>query len=373
MGGELSNVVLDAIPYPVLMLDAENIIISANLASEGFFHTSTSYLCSRNLSEFLPFGTPALDMLIRVRQRKAAIREYGIDVSSPRIGQNAIVDVFATPLSEPAGHIVIIFQMRAMADKIDRQLTHRSAARTVTGLAAMLAHEIKNPLSGIRGAAQLLENSVEADDKSLTKLIRDETDRIVKLVDRMEVFSDERLPGRDPINIHSVLDHVRTIAQNGFGKNIAFIEEYDPSLPPVLANRDQLVQVFINLVKNACEAMDGDSNPQITFTTAYRSGIKLSSPGSDKRISLPLEFSISDNGTGIVDDLKEHVFDPFVTTKSNGTGLGLALVSKIVGDHGGIVEIVPNRSGTTFRILMPAWIPEENISISEKDDHSNEY
>ncbi len=358
---QITDQILDAMPYPVLLLDNKNVIIYANLASEGFFHSSISYLCGKKNEKFLPFCSPALDMLERVRLRLAAIREYKVDLSSPRIGQEAIVDILATPMPEANGQVIVIFQKRAMADKIDRQLTHRGAARTVTGLASMLAHEIKNPLSGIRGAAQLLGKSVEPDDRSLTQLITDETDRIVNLVDEMEVFSDERPPERVPINIHSVLDHVRNLALNGFGNGIEFIENYDPSLPPVYANRDQLVQVFINLVKNACEALENTDNPQITMATAFRSGIKLSSPGSDERISLPLEFSISDNGCGISDSMIAHVFDPFITTKINGTGLGLALVSKIVDDHGGVIEIEKHTSGfsgsagTLVRILMPAW------------------
>jgi len=357
----ITDQILDAMPYPVLMLDEHNQILFANLASEGFFHASVPHLLGRKFEEFVPYSSPALDMLERVRTRQGEIREYKVDLSSPKIGQEAIVDLLATPISEIPGNVVIIFQKRAMADKIDRQLTHRGAARTVTGLASMLAHEIKNPLSGIRGAAQLLAQNVEPEDKSLTQLITDETDRIVGLVDEMEVFSDDRTPDRDPINIHSVLDHVKIVAKNGFGKDVRFIENYDPSLPPVYANRDQLIQVFINLVKNSCEALDDSDNPTITLTTAFRPGIKLSSPGSDERVSLPLEFSVSDNGSGISDALIAHVFDPFITTKIKGTGLGLALVSKIVDDHGGVIEIEHNASGfaeapgTKVRILMPLW------------------
>jgi len=365
----ITDQILDVMPYPVLMLDKDNVILYANLASEGFFHASTSLLCGDTVDKILPFGTPALDMLERVRLRFAPIQEYKVDLSSPRIGQEAVVDIFATPMIEEPGHVIIIFQKRAMADKIDRQLTHRGAARTVTGLASMLAHEIKNPLSGIRGAAQLLETSVESDDRSLTQLITRETDRIVKLVDRMEVFSDERPPERDPVNIHSVLDHVRNLALNGFGRGVEFIEKYDPSLPPVYANRDQLVQVFVNLVKNACEAMDGMDNRKITISTAFRSGIKLSTPGSEERISLPLEFIIADNGEGIAQSLIDHVFEPFITTKSKGTGLGLALVSKIVGDHGGVIEIESDGNGTIVRILMPAWSAGEEFREINDGEH----
>ena len=337
------------------MLDDQNRVIYANFASEGFFQSSSASLRGGKVEKLMPFGSPAIDMLERVRTRMAAIREYNIDLSSPRTGKNAVVDIFATPLNETKGNVVMILQKRAMADKIDRQLTHRSAARTVTGLAAMLAHEIKNPLSGISGAAQLLEQSVNNEDRTLTRLIREETDRIVKLVDRMEVFSDESLPARDPVNIHSVLEHVKTLALSGFGRGVKFVENYDPSLPAVFANRDQLVQVFINLIKNSCEAMEQVEEPCITMSTAYRSGINIIRPGSSKKISLPLEFSIADNGNGISDGIISNVFDPFITTKSNGTGLGLALVSKIISNHGGVIEINSTPSGTNVRILMPAW------------------
>ncbi len=220
----------------------------------------------------------------------------------------------------------------------------------------MLAHEVKNPLSGIRGAAQLLEQDADAAGRELTQLICDETDRIVALVDRMEAFSGHAPISRDEVNIHEVLDRVRKIAQSGFARHVRINEDYDPSLPPVYGDRDLLLQVFLNLVKNAAEAAPG-AGGEIVLTTGYRHGLRLAAPGGDGRRHLPLMVSVADNGSGIPDDLKPHLFDPFVTTKRNGTGLGLALVAKVIGDHGGVIEFDSQPRRTVFRVFLPVVTP----------------
>ncbi|RCW83698.1 two-component system sensor histidine kinase NtrB [Phyllobacterium bourgognense] len=355
LGDRLAGVVLNSIRHPVIMLDDAGYISYANADAEAFFRSSANILSRNTLDMLLPFGSPLLALVKQVRENPSPVNEYRVDVSSPRLGQDRIVDLYVTPVSESPGSIVILFKERSMAEKLDRQMTHRGAARSVTGLASMLAHEIKNPLSGIRGAAQLLETGLSDDDRALTRLITDETDRIVSLVDRMEVFSDERPIEREAVNIHVVLDHVKAIAKNGFASHIKFHEDYDPSLPYVFANRDQLVQVFLNLVKNAAESIGANEPGEITLSTAFRPGIRLSVPGMRTRVSLPLEFCVSDTGAGVTPDIMPHLFDPFITTKPNGSGLGLALVAKIVGDHGGVIECDSVPRKTTFRILMPAW------------------
>jgi len=346
--------ILNALPLPIVQVDADNQVTEANTAAENFFQLSRSALRRNTLADLLPFGSPIMALVDESRRRGGSMNEYRVDIGTPRTGADRIVDVFVTPAGEGDQNMVIMLQERTIAEKIDRQLTHRGAVRSVGALGSMLAHEIKNPLSGIRGAAQLLESGASDGDRMLTRLIIDETDRIVKLVDRFEHFADGRPVEREPVNIHAVLEHVKRLAGSGFARHIRLVESYDPSLPPVFGNRDQLVQVFLNLVKNAAEAIGPDAlDGEIELTTAFRPGVRISVPGSQDRVSLPLEFCVRDNGPGVPPDLIRNLFDPFVTTKASGSGLGLAMVAKIVGDHGGVVECESLPRRTTFRVLMP--------------------
>ena len=348
-----SDAILNALPLPVIVIDKDNRIVEANLAAQAFLQMSSSMLSRFTLAELVPFGSPVLSMVEAVRTHGGSMSEYRVDVGTPRIGQDKIVDLYATPSTDQPGDIVIMLQEKTIAEKIDRQLSHRGAARSISAMGSMLAHEIKNPLSGIRGAAQLLEATVEESDRDLLRLICDETDRIVKLVERFEDFSDERPVEREPVNIHSVLEHVKRLATSGFARHIRFNETYDPSLPPISGSRDQLIQVFLNLVKNAAEAIGPNAvDGTIELSTAFRPGVKIATPGSRERIALPLEITVKDNGPGVPHDIVQTLFDPFVTTKSTGSGLGLALVSKIIRDHGGIVECDSLPRRTVFRVLL---------------------
>jgi two-component system, NtrC family, nitrogen regulation sensor histidine kinase GlnL len=343
-----------ALPDPILLVAADGRVVDANPAAEAFFDISRSFL-QRTVIDRLCGPNSAVATLIRqAHEAGTSFNIYRADMSSQRQRAQRLADVHASPLPERPDIVIVMIHERTIADKFNRQLSHRDSVRSVTALSAMLAHEIKNPLSGIRGAAQLLDAAVTDEDRVLTQLIRDETDRIVKLVDRFELFSDGRTPPMEPINIHVVLDHVLNLARSGFARHIRITVDYDPSLPPVLCNKDQMIQVLLNLVKNAAEAIGQNSaDGEIQLTTAYRPGVRMAVPGSGERVRLPLEVCVRDNGPGVPEDIRQNLFDPFVTTKVTGNGLGLALTAKVVGDHGGIVECesVPKR--TVFRLLLP--------------------
>ena len=347
-----ASVMLGALPVPVLLLDAANRFRFANHAAEQFLGLSMQQLSNMGLADLLPGDHPLFAQIEQVRQHGITISDHDLTLESPRLHKQDIT-VQATALSEEAGAVLLSLQDASAARALDRQTVFRSAARSVSGMAAVLAHEVKNPLSGIRGAAQLLESSVAEGDRELAVLIRDEADRIRALVDRMEVFDEKPIELR-AVNIHRVLEHVRRLAQNGFAGHLRFTEAYDPSLPPVLGNRDQLVQVLLNLVKNAAEAVTmAEVEGEITLTTAYRHGVRLAVPGSTHRVHLPLVVSVRDNGPGIGDDIRPHLFKPFVTSKPSGSGLGLALVAKIVADHGGLIEVDSRPGRTEFCLHLP--------------------
>jgi two-component system nitrogen regulation sensor histidine kinase GlnL len=343
--------ILNAMTAAVVVIDSGNDIVHVNIAGEQFLKGSADYLKGLSLEKLIPTDSPLMSLISQVRNEQTPVSEYGITLQTPRIGSH-FVNIHASPMPDVPGAVVLAMQERSIADTIDRQLTHRGAARSISAMAAMLAHEVKNPLSGIRGAAQLLESNVEAGDKELTRLICDEADRIVAMVDRIDIFSDSGPLERYAVNIHQVLDRVRKLAENGFARHVRFIDNYDPSLPSVYGDRDQLVQVFLNLVKNAAEALP-KSGGEIVLTTAYRHGVRFAVPGSDSRVHLPLMVGVQDNGEGISDDIQSYLFDPFVTTKPKGSGLGLALVAKIIGDHGGIIECESVAGRTMFKIMLP--------------------
>ena len=337
-----------SLPNPTLLLTDEGLVKAVNGAAEDFLSRSARNLTDRSIIERAGQDSRLADLIRRVADQRVPLGEYNIEFTWPDAPPR-VVDMFAAPSGD--AEIILTFHPRANAERMGRQLNSRNAARSVVGMASMLAHEIKNPLAGIKGAAQLLEMSAGDQDRELTELIRDEVDRIGQLLERVEAFGDFSIARRSPVNIHDVLDRAAKSAKAGFAAHLRFVEEYDPSLPPTPGDADQLMQVIVNLMKNAAEAAPAMGGV-VMLKTAYRAGIKVRGP-KGRTESLPLQIEISDNGGGVPEDLKPHLFEPFVTSKASGTGLGLALVSKVIADHGGIVSCDSEPGFTTFRLLLP--------------------
>ena len=344
---------LSALPFAVIAIDPENRIAYLNGYAEQFFRHGASGLVGKHLEDLFSTDSPLFSLIDQARTSQTSVAEYDVSlILPPDRARN--VSITAAYMADGSDFTVVSLNEQSIARRINSQIAHRSAARSVTGLAALLAHEVKNPLSGIRGAAQLLEAAItDDDDRGLTRLICEETDRICDLVDSMGLFGDSSI-NRTSVNIHLVLERVRKIAEAGFGKYIDFVEEYGPSLPPVFGNSDQLIQVCLNIVKNACEAAKSKKS-KIVIRTAYQQGVRLAVPGGNSRVQLPLLVTFSDNGPGIPADIASNLFEPFVTSKKDGSGLGLALVAKVIGDHGGIVEFDTSSEGTEFRLRLPMY------------------
>jgi len=363
MNGTDWQAVWGAVPFPALILDGEDRLSEANAEAEAFLSLSLRALRGRDLETLFGAASRVADLIAQVRGGATSLGEHGMELGLPDRAPTT-ADVYVSPVTDPAGPLLVLIQPRSIAAQMDRSLTHRAAARSVTGMAAMLAHEIKNPLAGISGAAQLLAMQLGDQDAELTDLIREEAERVAKLLEKVELFGDGRPPAREPVNIHDALDRARRSAQAGFCKHARFVEEFDLSLPPTTGDCDQLIQVFLNLLKNA-----GEATPQvgglITIRTAYRPGIRMAAPGGGSE-GLPLTVTITDNGGGVPEAIKRDLFEPFVTSKATGSGLGLALVSKIVADHGGVVECESDPGWTTFRVRLPVWRePKRGVTTRE--------
>ncbi|MFO1036572.1 MAG: ATP-binding protein [Geminicoccaceae bacterium] len=353
-------VILDGMPSPVFSLDDKLRFATANPAAEQLFSASWNTLANRRLEEFVAPHATIVALVRQVQATGTSFSDYAVEMSLVR-GDTVHVDIHLTPIAEHPGHILAVLHPCSAARRLDQQILQRRSTRAVADLAATLAHEVKNPLSGIRGAAQLLEPSLDDEDKALVKLICAETDRICALVERMEEVGETPPIHPAPVNIHQVLEHVRRVAAAGFGRSIRFHELYDPSLPEVEGDRDRLIQVFLNLIKNAAEAAPAEGG-QITLVTHYQHGLRVAVNSSRERLEVPIAVEVRDNGPGVPEDLVDHLFEPFVSTKRRGSGLGLALVARIVADHGGMVSYLPGDPGAIFRVRLPAARRQTNAS-----------
>ncbi|MDB5474922.1 MAG: glnL [Phenylobacterium sp.] len=347
----LKSAAFDLGPDPSMVVNAEGALVAVNEAAEALFGHGLSLLARGRFLSALPAGSAMASLLERARAEGARVRERGIEINLFGLPPFE-ADGSAVPLGD--GSVLLTLSIKVGLGG-ERSGAETAGLTSIMGLGRMLAHEIKNPLAGIRGAAQLLKGGARAEDQPLAQLIIDETDRVTRLVDRMEEFSEDVQPAFAAVNIHEVLDRVRALAANGVADGLVMREHYDPSLPPVLGEEDQLIQIFLNLVKNAAEAAHarGDGRGEIAIHTAYRHGVRVRATRGQTLRGAPLEVRIQDNGPGVAAHLREHLFQPFVTSKPQGAGLGLAAVAKLVSAHGGMIDFESEEGRTTFRVLLP--------------------
>ncbi|WP_410217827.1 two-component system sensor histidine kinase NtrB [Paracoccus sp. (in: a-proteobacteria)] len=350
----------EALPLPALILDDRGRVAAMNDAAEVWLNMSRNSLLGRTLEEedmaarlrILPSLQPLIE---RVQTADEALYQTAISFEiGDRAGghQARRAAVHAGPATGTGGAVGI---MIVPAEDDGRQTRNvRSAARSAIGMAEMLAHEIKNPLAGIRGAAQLMAMNATPEDREMAEMIVSESRRIVALLDQVERFGDTSAPRLAGLNVHDVLEQVRRSAMVGFACDVAIVTDYDPSLPPALADADQLMQVCLNLVKNAAEALAGKAGGMIRLRSFYDHTLRLPPDATDPTgRALPLQIEIEDNGPGFPPTIADQVFEPFVSGRENGTGLGLALVSKIITDHGALIRVDSRPGRTVFRISLP--------------------
>ncbi len=348
---DLADIVLNAIGFPLLVIDGQGKLVEANSSAEEFFHSGRKILLERSIDDLFPPSSPVNSMIDKVRLTSASVNDQGIELSSNLLG-NRLINLHMSPLSERPDFIVILIQERALAERLRGQEQFRGSSRRMSSFAALLAHEIKTPMSGIRGAAELITRADDHEKQhQMAQLIISETDRVTELVNRMETLAAGNTINRKSINIHEIIDHCLHLAEQSFGKGFSFEKLYDPSLPDTFGDRELLIQVLINLLKNACEA--SENNNKIKVKTIYNLGSRLTISESNSDHLSMLGVVVVNQGKGIPDAIKTRLFDPFVTTKAAGTGLGLALVASIITDHGGSVEVNDNDGKTAFQINLP--------------------
>lgn len=340
-----------ALPIPALTVDGNDCVVAINGPAEGFLNRSVKSVAGKSLVELIELEGDLASATDRVRRTLAPLTLH--DAGVRRGFATALrCDVHLAPLDKD---VLLLISPQDIAGRLDRARNSRTAARSAIGMAEMLAHEIKNPLAGITGAAQLLSMNLSGEDIELTDLIVEESRRIVKLLEQVEQFGNLRPPERRPINLHDILDRARRSALVGFASHVSIKEAYDPSLPPTWADPDQLLQVFLNLLKNAAQV--AETNGTITIRTFYELSLRVRNVDGT-RAAVPLQVEIIDDGPGVPPDLAANLFEPFVSGRENGTGLGLALVSKIVSDHDGWISVDSEPGRTVFRLSLP-MVPKE--------------
>ena len=346
----------NVLPLPVLIVDQKNQITAINPATEQLLNRSETQVRGSLVQKWIVGDLQIDEVLERTRNGHSAVsvRDAPINVA----GKGAehcrlqIAPFEYGVASAQMGDLLLVLQPNQNFMDLGFNPA-KSAAKSAVGMAEMLAHEIKNPLAGISGAAQLLAMTIPKHDHELTDMIVSETRRISKLLDQVEQFGNLLPPKRLAVNLHDILDRSRKSALLGFASDIVINDEYDPSLPDAFCDGDQVQQIFLNLLKNAAEALSATPDAQIQVRTRYESGLRVRD-GHGHLHHAPLQVDICDNGPGLPPGIADAIFDPFVSGRENGTGLGLALVSKIIADHGGRVGVKSQPGRTVFTVSLPA-------------------
>ncbi len=365
----LPQMIIEALPAAILVIDGAGGCRAMNAAAESLLGVGRKNLIGRKLSEVVFADCPLFTLIEQCGHGGSAVSDGEMSIEGPRL-QREHLSVEVAPLDDPEDMVVVSIRDRNLELRMARQSAAAESAQSVRAMAGMLAHEIKNPLAGIRGAAQLLESKVNPAEAALAALIREESDRIVGLVNGVEIFADDRVPALGAVNVHEVLDHVCKLARVSFARHVGMRETYDPSLPEVRGNRDLLIQIFLNLVKNAAEAFDrgqselqseaaGDKPGEIMVTTSYQAGFRIGERNKAHRQPRRIAVTVADDGPGVPEDMLGNLFDPFVSGKPGGRGLGLPLVAKLVRAHNGVIEFSSRPGQTRFTILLPISDDEE--------------
>ncbi len=328
---------INALPQAVLVVDGDFNIVFINPAAEEMFGAAAQSL--------LPWLQKRQPLLMRVLIAAEKIRLHEEWLPD---GSHATLHLAPVMENSKCVEIVLTAEKTEGLPQLTASEWKKDATRAAGLMAAMLAHEVKNPLSGISGAAQILKDETSAEHKPLAEIICREADRIRDLLQQMEIFTDHAPAAMQPVNIHEVLQYVIGVAESGFARQLQIKENYDPSLPEVLGRRELLVPLFLNLVKNAAEAMENRPDAILTISTSYKSGYRIHK-------KLPIMVSIEDNGAGIPEIMRDRLFEPFFTSKGEGRGLGLAVVAKIAADLGGVVELdtAIASKGAKFNVMLP--------------------
>lgn len=355
----LPQMILEALPAAILVVDGTGSCRAMNGAAENMLGVGRKNLVGRKLSEVVFADSPLFTLIDQCGHGGSAVSDAEMSIEGPRLHREHL-SVEVAPLDDPEAMVVVAMRDRHLELRMARQTAAAESAQSVRAMAGMLAHEIKNPLAGIRGAAQLLESKVGPAEAALAALIREESDRIVGLVNGVEIFADDRVPALGAVNVHEVLDHVCKLARVSFARNVGLREAYDPSLPEVRGNRDLLIQIFLNLIKNAAEACDrgpgeeaAEKSGEITVTTSYQAGFRIGERNKAHRQPRRIAVTVADDGPGVPDELLGNLFDPFVSGKPGGRGLGLPLVAKLVRAHNGVIEFSSRPGQTRFTVLLP--------------------